>query len=180
MRFRLRTLLAIPAVLAVTVVGIASIPRTTTVLNNENWSAKYTGLDWTSGRSIFGRRYYEFTVNDLPQRTWVIRYHGGDWGDAVANYPNGDIALTGRCRIERTDTRVYPLFDDLSDAISYTPSGEFAAKVTDGMGKAVLFYPDGTKNWEMTYDGFERTTWVHFDVNGNVRSSSSVAAGDGG
>ena len=134
-------------------------------------------LDWTNGRSLFGRRYYEFAVDDLPRRTWLIHYHGGKYADAISRYPDGTTSLTGRCRIERTDSVVYPLIDDLADAISYTPTGTVAARVTEGSGKAILFYPNGNKNWEMTYEGFNRTGCLHFDEDGTLLSSSDSSHG---
>lgn len=182
MRPRVLTLLLIPMLVAGVLVAIASIPRSTTVLGSKRWSAKYTGLDWFEGESLFGRRYYEFTIDDLPNRTWRIHYRGGEYAYAVAQYPNGKIALSGRCRIERKHFEVYPIVDDLSDAVSYSPNGTIVARVIHGRGKAILLYPNGKKNWESTYDRFHRTQWLQFDEEGNLLSSShglDTAPGDG-
>lgn len=173
MRFRLRTLLLLPAVLSLTIFGAASVPRSETLLNNDRWKGHYTGLGWSQERGIFGKRYFKFTVDDLPRRFWVIHYDGGEFGDAECRYPDGSISLTGRCRVERTETQTYPLIDDLSDATSYTPTGDVAAKVTNGSGSAILFYPDGTKNWETEYAHHQRVRYLHFDTDGSLLADSN-------
>lgn len=173
MLYRICTILVIPFIVAMVLGAFASTPRTTIILGNERWTATYTGLDWFEGQNIFGRQYYEFAVDDLPQRTWLIKYRGGDYADAVARYPDGKIALSGRCRVERKHSKVYPLIDDLSDAVSYNPKGTIVSRVANGSGKAVLFHPNGNKDWEVTYDRFIRTHWVRFDEDGKLVSSSN-------
>ena len=69
------------------------------------------------------------------------------------------------------------MIDDLADAISYTPTGTVAARVTEGSGKAILFYPNGNKNWEMTYEGFNRTGCLHFDEDGTLRRHRILRTG---
>ena len=172
-RFSLRALLLLPLVLAVAVGFFANRSHEQVVLGNDDYRAFYRGLGWDNGSGITGRRYYAFTIDDLPYRTWSISYSGGDYGDAVCRYPDGTLALEGECRIEFTTYEAYPLVDELRNAKSYSPDGKLAASVVNGTGRAMWFYPDGALQWEVRYDSGERTLLRHFGRDGTLRTEIS-------
>ena len=169
-RFSLRILLLLPLLFAVGIAFVAYRSHEQTVLGNERYKAFYRGLGWTNGPGITGRRYYAFTIDDSPYRTWAISYSGGDYADAICRYPDGTLAIEGECRIEFSSDEAFPLIDDLRNAKSYSPDGTLTATVTDGSGRAMWFYPDGTLNWDVHYALGERTLLRHYEQDGSLRT----------
>jgi hypothetical protein len=148
--------------------GFSRIPREMTIVGNQKWKARYYGYGLHDGPGIFGKKYFAFSIDDLPFRTWKISYSGGEYGKALCLYPNGEKALEGECRIEVSRNQVYPITDDLRNAISYLPSGEISGRVIDGSGTAIWYYPDGTKNWECEYESGVRTRILQYAPDGAI------------
>ena len=178
MRFTIRTLLLVMLLVGVSV----------TVYHNSEYYKRWKRVEASiatfdphqTSHEITDYYRQLFTLADDDLLPWMLRHENDSvaiqsaWetvelsvpvvdgkGTYKPRYPDGTTSLTGRCRIERTDSEVYPLIDDLADVISCTPTGTVAARVTEGSGKAILFYPNGNKNWEMTYEGFNRTGCLH-------------------
>ncbi len=81
------------------------------------------GLD--RRRRLMGTRYYEFRIDDLPQRTWLVGVVMANMETTVAHYPDGKLALSGHCRIVRKRAQSIAV-DDLTEAVSFSPTGRLS------------------------------------------------------
>jgi hypothetical protein len=175
-QFNTRTVLAfvsvIAVVLVIAIVALSNASRSRRLAVHDRWTGRYTGMGLADTNDILGFRYYEFVIDDLPYRTWIVSYQRREFNEVTAYFPDGSVCLVGTCRVEGTGREMYPLIDALGSATTYRPDGSIAGTVQDGHGEVYLHYPNGPVQWKMEYEDHERISWSLWNEDGTLNSSS--------
>lgn len=168
-RFSVRTMLLATFVIAASLGSISIYPRSKVMLRNNQHIGYYTGLGLFDDNTLLGYRFSKYTIDDSPHRQFEIRTDGTQYGLTEARYPNGELALEGRCVLEGRGQNRYPRADLFDWAVSYRPDGSVAGVVRDGSGKCYLFYPSGHVQFEWELKDRERLYFKVYGEDGKLQ-----------
>jgi hypothetical protein len=179
-RFSLRTLLLIPTFLSVGIVGIWWWPKSQPLsLNEQVLVGYYRGLGLTNEPSFIGKRFFRLVADDGECGYWEVDYISPGYNPYRGFYPNGDCREEGECLVEINGGAEDPSPDSSNVRWGkyYKPDGTLASEVANGTGMQTLWYPDGTKRWELVLLDYTRVRHSVWYDNGQLRQTQNYENG---
>lgn len=168
-KFSVRTMLLATFVIAASLGSISLYPRSKAMLRNDRHIGYYTGLGLVEDNTLLGYRFLRYTIDDSPHRKFEIRTDGTRYGSIEVRYPNGALAVEGRCAFEGTGQNRYPRTDIFDWGVSYRPDGSVAGVVRNGNGKGYLFYPSGPVQFEWELKDHEPLYFKAYGEDGKLQ-----------
>ena len=180
-RFTLRTLLLIPLFVALTMAGLWWWPKSQPLSINETfYTGHYRGLGLADDTSFFGKRFFRVVVQDGPYGYWEVDFKKPGYNAYRGYYSNGICREEGECFVEMNGGQVEPAPDSHNVRFGrfFRPDGKLGSEVVNGSGIQTLWYPDGTKRWELVLRDYERVRHSVWFDNGQLSQTQHYVSGE--
>lgn len=175
-RFSLKTLLLVPAVVSIVLVGLWWWPKSQPLSINEAfYTGYYRGFGLTDDGGVLGKQFFRLVIDDGNHGYWEVDYSQPGFNPYRGFYPNGVCREEGECFVEINGGALDPAPDsnDVQSGKYYKPNGTLGSEVADGTGKQTLWYLDGTKRWELVLRDHERVRHSMWYQNGQLRQTQN-------
>lgn len=148
MHFSTRTLLVIVTLCALGIAVRYWVPKSQVLEIHDSYVGYYRGLGITDGSGYFGKNWYRIVVHE-GNGYWEVDVNGLGYAPYRGYYETGVLREEGTCMVSENGWDIAADRHDLQHGSFYDPQGELVSRVKNGTGKQVLFYPDGTRSWEL-------------------------------
>ena len=144
-------------------------------INREFYTGYYRGLGLTDDVGFFGKNYFRLVIDDGDSGYWEVDYRRPGFNPYRGYYPNGMCREEGECFVEINGDVLDPDPDsnNVRSGKYYRPDGTLGSEVVDGTGIQTLWFPDGTKRWELVLRDYRRVRHSIWYENGQLRQTQS-------
>jgi hypothetical protein len=161
LRFSLRGLLLMQAILAIAIGSIWWWPKSEPLgLNPSFYVGYYHGLGLINEPGFFGKNWcrISFSTTSLDG-TSIVDFRREGYNSFCEYYGDGRLRAEGECMVEIDGPadQPYPDINDVDDATYYRPDGNVGSRVVNGTGTQTYWMSDGRMVWELRLHDHKRT-----------------------
>jgi len=131
----------------------------------------YQGYYW-GNNGFIGRHFYRIVANEGDYGYWEVEVRGAGWNRYRGYYPDGSLREEGEIDVSYRGIPPEPQPDhhNVKWGNYYRPDGTLGARVRDGTGEQILWYPNGRLRWKLVLKDYKRIAFEHWTDGGQLIS----------